>query len=88
MQNYRLLVKILQSWTDRNPENVKLCVSSRENDPFMDVFSTKQRIRLHLLTADDIRKSATGFLTKHAWFANWPAHGRKDVVESIVTRAN
>jgi hypothetical protein len=39
MENHRLLMKGLQSWTNLNPENLKLCVSGREEDPFMDLLS-------------------------------------------------
>ncbi|KAF5561824.1 hypothetical protein FPHYL_5955 [Fusarium phyllophilum] len=49
------LVKRLESWTAAFPSNVKLCVSSREENPFMNSFSENQRLRLHTLTQYDIK---------------------------------
>ncbi|CZR32422.1 uncharacterized protein FPRO_02016 [Fusarium proliferatum ET1] len=49
------LVERLHSWTTAFPSNVKLCVSSREEHPFMESFSKAKRLRLHTLTQYDIR---------------------------------
>ncbi|PNP85102.1 hypothetical protein FNYG_01627 [Fusarium nygamai] len=49
------LVKRLKSWTATFPSNVKLCVSSREENPFMHSFAEDQRLRLHSLTQYDIK---------------------------------
>ncbi|KAF4946508.1 hypothetical protein FGADI_11146 [Fusarium gaditjirri] len=49
------LVKRLHSWTTAFPSNVKLCVSSREENPFMQSFPEAQRLRLHKLTQYDIK---------------------------------
>ncbi|KAG5802471.1 hypothetical protein H9Q74_009528 [Fusarium xylarioides] len=49
------LVKRLHSWTATLPLNIKLCVSSREENPFMKSFSDAQRLRLHTLTQYDIK---------------------------------
>lgn len=49
------LVKRLHSWTTAFPSNVKLCVSSREENPFMKSFPKSQRLRLHKLTKYDIK---------------------------------
>ncbi|EWG35916.1 hypothetical protein FVEG_00104 [Fusarium verticillioides 7600] len=49
------LVKRLHSWTTTFPSNVKLCVSSREENLFMNSFSEAQRLRLHTLTQYDIK---------------------------------
>ncbi|CCT63223.1 related to small s protein [Fusarium fujikuroi IMI 58289] len=48
------LVERLHSWTTAFPSNVKLCVSSREEHPFMESFAEAQRLRLHTLTQYDI----------------------------------
>ncbi|KAF5549978.1 hypothetical protein FNAPI_7895 [Fusarium napiforme] len=49
------LVKWIHSWTTTFPSNVKLCVSSREENLFMNSFSEAQRLRLHTLTQYDIK---------------------------------
>ncbi|KAF5964687.1 hypothetical protein FCOIX_13303 [Fusarium coicis] len=46
-------VQRLKSWTTTS--NVKLCVLSREENPFMSSFSEAQRLRLHTLTQYDIK---------------------------------
>jgi len=45
-------------------------------------------MRLHLMTADDIRMTARAFLTQHDHFAAWPADDRQALISSIVERAN
>ncbi|KAG5752940.1 hypothetical protein H9Q72_010386 [Fusarium xylarioides] len=49
------LVQRLKSWTATFSSSVKLCVSSREENPFMISFSEAQRLRLHTLTQYDIK---------------------------------
>ncbi|CVK85018.1 related to small s protein [Fusarium mangiferae] len=49
------LVERLHSWTTAFPSNIKLCVSSREEHPFMNSFAEAQRLRLHTLTQYDIK---------------------------------
>ncbi|KAM7183315.1 hypothetical protein V8F20_012664 [Naviculisporaceae sp. PSN 640] len=48
------LVDLLHGWT-RASSGVKLCVSSREDNVFMNAFSPKRRFRLHELTKHDMR---------------------------------
>jgi hypothetical protein len=50
----KLLVDILGNWTKFAPTTVKICVSSREYNVFMNAFSENQRIRLHNLTRSDM----------------------------------
>jgi hypothetical protein len=61
-----LLADKIRLWTTKNPDSIKLCISSREEDAFMNAFSVDQRLRLHLLTKDDIRQTAMKFLEKHS----------------------
>ncbi len=56
------LVKLLTSWTTTAPRYVKLCVSSREHNVFMNAFSAEQRFRLHDLTRFDMAAYAHGKL--------------------------
>jgi hypothetical protein len=88
MENHTLLAKNLLSWTTRNPDSIKLCVSSREEDAFINAFSADQRLRLHLLTTDDMRRTAITFLEQHDWFMTWDLQARQKIIDDIVSRAN
>ena len=50
----RTLVDLLISWTTAAPDGIKLCVSSREHNLYMNAFSSDKRIRLHDLTRADM----------------------------------
>jgi hypothetical protein len=52
------LVDLLCSRTTLGREKIKICVSSREHNVFMNAFSAEQRIRLHDLTRGDMRRYA------------------------------
>jgi hypothetical protein len=55
-EDAKFLVDLLCSWTNLTPATVKICVSSREDNVFMNAFSAEQRIRLHDLTKSDIMR--------------------------------
>ncbi|KAK4677858.1 hypothetical protein QC764_0049210 [Podospora pseudoanserina] len=50
------LAALLNSWTEAglSSRNIKLCVSSREYNSFMNLFSDDRRLRLHELTHSDM----------------------------------
>ncbi|KAK4205059.1 hypothetical protein QBC40DRAFT_161739, partial [Triangularia verruculosa] len=50
------LASLLQSWAEAGmaSNNIKLCVSSREHNSFMNTFSAERRLRLHELTRTDM----------------------------------
>ncbi|RYP20746.1 hypothetical protein DL765_002626 [Monosporascus sp. GIB2] len=50
----KFLVDQLHKWTAMAPANVKLCVSSREYNVFMNAFPDNRRLRLHQLTRVDM----------------------------------
>ncbi|PMD49574.1 uncharacterized protein K444DRAFT_476460, partial [Hyaloscypha bicolor E] len=50
------LVDLLGSWTNLAPTTVKICVSSREYNVFMNAFSNEQRISLQNLTRSDMSR--------------------------------
>lgn len=54
-QDRRHLVDILKSWYEGSPGTVKLCVSSREDNVFMNAFPADARLRIHHLTEFDLR---------------------------------
>jgi hypothetical protein len=52
--DYRAMVELLCSWTEFAPADVKICVSSREYNVFMNAFSPNRRLRLQDLTQKDM----------------------------------
>jgi hypothetical protein len=50
----KTLVELLNSWTRRAPAAIKICVSSRGYNVFMNAFAEDQRICLHDLTRSDM----------------------------------
>jgi hypothetical protein len=57
------LVELLCYWTRTHQDSIKLCVSSREYNVFMNAFSPQQRLRLHQLTRRDMERYARDKLT-------------------------
>ena len=55
-EDAKTLVKTLVEWTSSAEGNIKLCVSSREYNIFMNEFSAERRIRLHDLTRSDMAR--------------------------------
>ncbi|CAH0016097.1 unnamed protein product [Clonostachys rhizophaga] len=53
-QDYTSLANLLTRWVDNSNGNLKICVSSREENAFMNAFPEEQRLQLHQLTWDDI----------------------------------
>ncbi|KAK8075374.1 hypothetical protein PG997_010037, partial [Apiospora hydei] len=58
----RQLVRHLTSLSDSASCNFKICVSSRIENPFMDMFSDNSRFYLHLLTKTDMKEYVEGNL--------------------------
>ncbi len=57
-KDHKELVGLLTGWTATAPQDVKLCVSSREYNVFMNAFSEEKRLRIHELTRFDIEAYA------------------------------
>uniref|UniRef100_A0A8H7N9S1 Nephrocystin 3-like N-terminal domain-containing protein n=1 Tax=Bionectria ochroleuca TaxID=29856 RepID=A0A8H7N9S1_BIOOC len=53
-QDYTSLANLLTRWVDNSNGSLKICVSSREENAFMNAFPQDQRLQLHQLTWDDI----------------------------------
>ncbi|CAG9971411.1 unnamed protein product [Clonostachys byssicola] len=53
-QDYTSLANLLTRWVENSNGNLKICVSSREENAFMNAFPEDQRLQLHQLTWDDI----------------------------------
>jgi hypothetical protein len=74
-QDYGYLVDLLQGWTRRSPEDaqlcedIKLCVSSREDNVFMDSFANTPRIKLQDLNRSDLVNFVQERLESHRLFS-------------------
>jgi hypothetical protein len=55
-EDYTEVVRILSDWTKKFRGNVKLCVSSREYNVFLNAFSSERKIRLQDLTRRDMER--------------------------------
>ena len=55
-EDYTEIVRILSDWTKESRGNVKICVSSREYNVFLNAFSSARRIRLQDLTRRDMER--------------------------------
>jgi hypothetical protein len=55
-EDYKAVVELLCSWTEFAPADVKICVSSREYNVFMNALSPDRRLRIQDLTQKDMEK--------------------------------
>jgi hypothetical protein len=55
-EDYTSMVELLCGWTTAAPEDVKICVSSREYNVFLNAFSDERRLRLQDLTREDMER--------------------------------
>ncbi|KAK1760560.1 hypothetical protein QBC47DRAFT_355731 [Echria macrotheca] len=67
--NHAEMVEWLISWTVSRPENVKVCVSSREWVVFQEAFKSFPNLRLHEVTRPDIMKLVRDRLGNNADFS-------------------
>ncbi|KAI1351034.1 hypothetical protein F5Y01DRAFT_283844 [Xylaria sp. FL0043] len=67
-QSYRELVSKLMVWTTHSDGHVKICVSSRIEEPFMDMLEERKRLTLHSLTMGDIKLFIERSLESHPKF--------------------
>lgn len=75
------LVRMIQSWTLVNPNRIKVCVSSREENPFLNSFSAEQKLRLHLVTKGDVHALLVERFKSHPQLECAP----QDVVERLIS---
>ncbi|RSM15812.1 hypothetical protein CDV31_004754 [Fusarium ambrosium] len=61
-QDPTYLATLLNNWVNDSHGCLKLCVSSREHNVFMNAFPKDQRLRLHELTRFDMREYVAGLL--------------------------
>jgi hypothetical protein len=61
--DYKAMVELLHTWTKVSLDNVKLCVSSREYNVFLNNFHAEKRIRLQDLTRMDMERYVRALLS-------------------------
>lgn len=95
-QDYGDLVDLLRKWTQVTPEDtelckdVKLCVSSREDNVFVDSFADAQRLRLQDLNRVDLVNFVRERLENHRLFSTLEfteETTRDNFVDQIVDQA-
>lgn len=57
------MVNMLKGWSESGAEQIKICVSSREDNVFMNAFRVDSRIRIHNLTRADMHAFVTSRLS-------------------------
>lgn len=85
--DHRAIATRVLQWSSSNLSRVKICVSSREDNAFMDRFSADQRLRLHIVTNNDVRELVTTRLMEHDVFAESSTENRQGLIEAVVDRA-
>jgi hypothetical protein len=75
------MVDLLCHWTSRHQDSIKLCVSSREYNVFMNAFSPRQRLRLHHLTRRDMENYVRDRLS------HIPSNPDQDLADMITEKA-
>ncbi|CZS91229.1 hypothetical protein WAI453_003686 [Rhynchosporium graminicola] len=86
--DHSALVLKIQSWTNRGDGNVKICVSSREDNSFLNNLTVNQRLRLHLVTQNDMRTSVEASLDQFDRFATIASGNRRAFVQKVVERSD
>ncbi|PSR88633.1 hypothetical protein BD289DRAFT_230436 [Coniella lustricola] len=81
------IAREIQSWCDRSNNSIKICVASREDNAFLTTFSPRQRLRLHLVTKDDVGELASRRLWAHPYFQTYPKDVSNNLIHDIVVKA-
>ncbi|KAI2463809.1 hypothetical protein F4781DRAFT_104149 [Annulohypoxylon bovei var. microspora] len=89
-EGYKQLIRLFSNWTTKAPEQIKVCVSSREHAVFLDHFSETQGLRLQDLTADDIYKYVREKLMSNPNFLEMekPEDGANKLISEVTHRAD
>lgn len=82
-EDTKFMVKRLQEWTAIAPDGVKMCVSSREYNVFMNHLYTEQSFRLQALTRRDMYEYIKERLDEIE-----DGKRKRDIIDTIITKAN
>lgn len=81
------IARKVQRWSSSSVGNVKTCVSSREEAAFINTFLLQQRLRLHMVTWDDIKTLARERLREHDHFVSASKKDRRALIRKIADKA-
>jgi hypothetical protein len=81
--DYKAMVELLHIWTQASLDNVKLCVSSREYNVFLNNFPAEKRIRLQDLTKMDMKRYVRAMLSDLD-----AVKGKEDLVTEVLNRSD
>ncbi|KAF3769054.1 hypothetical protein M406DRAFT_249289, partial [Cryphonectria parasitica EP155] len=81
------VAELIWSWVRQ--ENVKACVSSREQNPFMNTFPAELRLRLHMITYKDVETLVENRLMPRLRknFPSTPQEHLQKLTRSVVEKA-
>lgn len=82
------IAELLLSWTSKSSGRIKMCLSSREENAFLNSFDVGQRLQLHLVTRDDVRALVSSRLERHNHFRTFSQKYRKRLIDKIVNQAD
>ncbi|GKT64317.1 hypothetical protein ColTof3_11656 [Colletotrichum tofieldiae] len=77
----------LMKWSKGNPEKLKICVTSREENAFMNNFPAEQRLRLHRVTKGDVCQLVATRLNEHPRFRTFTEKDRDTFCSQITERS-
>lgn len=78
------LARDIKTWVNSNPTGVKICVSSREEQPWLDSFNNCPRLVIHLTTDPDIRKMICNAIEDHPNFEVFDPWRARSFVDKFV----
>jgi len=82
------LARDIKAWVDSNPEYVKICVSSREERPWLDHFNIYPRLTIHLTTDPDIETMICNAIEGHPNFEVFDPREARSFVNHFVRIAD
>jgi hypothetical protein len=89
-ESYHTMIRLLKSWVEMAPDNVKLCVSSREYTVFTDAFKRDRNLRLQDLTRIDIKEYVRGRLEIPSSYLEEPGFegAKEQLIDRILDNAD
>ncbi|KAK1833661.1 hypothetical protein QBC39DRAFT_345761 [Podospora conica] len=82
------LAKEINRWVDINPKRIKICVSSREEEPWLAAFKNHPRLTIHLTTDLDIQTMILDAIEEHPAFQGLDEDDAYSFVELFVEIAD
>lgn len=80
--DYRSMIEMLKGWHTRAPGGIKICVSSRDENVFINNLDADRRLQLHEITRPDMERYV------RARLSHLPQNETAKLVEKIASRAD